>query len=41
MLRIDFMQQCSRSATRRWEEALHDIALFGEFADSGWSRTIP
>jgi transposase, IS5 family len=41
MLRIHFMQQWFTLSDPAMEEALHDIALFREFASLGWDSRIP
>ena len=41
MLRIHFMQQWFTLSDPAMEEALHDIALFREFAGLGWDSRIP
>lgn len=41
MLRVHFMQQWFTLSDPAMEEALHDIALFREFAGLGWDSRIP
>ncbi len=41
MLRIHFMQQWFTLSDPAMEEALHDIALFREFASLGWDSRLP
>jgi IS5 family transposase len=41
MLRIHFMQQWFTLSDPAMEEALHDIALFREFAGLGWDSRLP
>jgi len=41
MLRIHFMQQWFTLSDPAMEEALHDIALFREFAGLGWDGRLP
>jgi IS5 family transposase len=41
MLRIHFMQQWFTLSDPAMEEALHDIALFREFAGIGWDSRLP
>ena len=41
MLRIHFMRQWFTLSDPAMEEALHDIALFREFAGLGWDRRLP
>ena len=41
MLRIHFMQQWFTLSDTAMEEALHDIALFREFAGLGWDSRLP
>lgn len=41
MLRLHFMQQWFTLSDPAMEEALHDIALFREFAGLGWDSRIP
>ena len=41
MLRIHFMQQWFKLSDPAMEEALHDIALFREFAGLGWDSWLP
>jgi IS5 family transposase len=41
MLRIYFMQQWFTLSDPAMEEALHDIALFREFAGLGWDSRLP
>jgi IS5 family transposase len=41
MLRIHFMQQWFTLSDPAMEEALHDIALFREFAGLGWDSRVP
>ena len=41
MLRIHFMQQWFTLSAPAMEEALHDIALFREFAGLGWDSRLP
>lgn len=40
MLRIHFMQQWFTLSDPAMEEALHDIALFREFAGLGWDTRV-
>src|SRR5574344_2551311 len=41
LLRIHFMQQWFNLSDPAMEEALHDMALFREFAGLGWSSPTP
>ena len=41
MLRVHFMQQWFTLSDPAMEEALHDVALFREFAGLGWDSRIP
>ena len=41
MLRIHFMQQWFTPSDPAMEEALHDIALFREFAGLDWDSRLP
>jgi IS5 family transposase len=41
MLRIHFMQQWFNLSDPAMEEALHDIALFREFAGLSWDTALP
>ncbi len=41
MLRVHFMQQWFTLSDPAMEEALHDIALFREFAGLGWDSRLP
>ena len=41
MLRVHFMQQWFTLSDPAMEEALHDIALFREFASLSWDSRIP
>ncbi len=41
MLRIHFMQQWFTLSDPAMEEALHDVALFREFANLSWDERLP